>query len=113
MEETMATSTFETGLLLGEYPFIRIGDGSHNLLFVPGTQVDNVDPGFVVKQTYRAAFANFARDHTLYIVNRKRNLPSTYTNADVAADYVQVLREIGPSRVMGLSAGGMIAQHIA
>ena len=109
----MAPAAFEMGLLLDAFPYIRIGNGPHNLLVVPGTQVDNVDPGFVVKQTYRAAFAALARDHTLYLVNRKRNLPPHYTNADMAADYVRVLQEIGPARVLGLSAGGMIAQEIA
>lgn len=109
----MATPHWETGTLLGDFPYIRLGNGPHNLLVVPGTQVDNVDPGFIVKHTYQAAFAQFARDHTLYLVNRKRGLPSTYTSEDVAADYVRVLREIGPARVMGLSAGGLIAQHIA
>lgn len=105
--------TFASGLLLDEFPYIRIGDGPHTLLVVPGTQVDNVDPGMIVTQTYRAAYATFARDHTLYIVNRKRNLPPTTTSEDIAADYVRVLRELGRARVMGLSAGGMIAQHIA
>lgn len=106
-------TTFATGLLLNEFPYIRIGDGPHTLLVVPGTQVDNVDPGPIVTQTYRAAYANFARDHTLYIVNRRRDLPARSTSADIAADYVRVLRELGPARVMGLSAGGLMAQHMA
>jgi pimeloyl-ACP methyl ester carboxylesterase len=109
----MATTPFETGLLLGEFPYLRIGNGPHNLLVIPGTQVDNADPGFIVEKTYRVAYANFARDHTLYLVNRKRDLPATYTSEDMAADYVRVLHAIGPSRVMGLSAGGLIAQHVA
>ncbi len=90
----MATTTWETGLLLGEFPYIRIGNVPHNLLVVPGTQVDNVDPGFIVGKTYRAAYATFARNHTLYLVNRKRDLPPTYTSEDMAADYVRVLHEI-------------------
>jgi SAM-dependent methyltransferase len=105
MEDHMATATWETGVLLGEFPYIRLGNGPHNLLVIPGTQVDNVDPGFIVETTYRAAYANFARDHTLYLVNRKRDLPATYTSEDMAADYVRVLHHIGPARVMGLSAG--------
>ena len=109
----MAAEAFEMGLLLDAFPYIRIGSGPHNLLVIPGTQVDNVDPGWVVKQTYRAAFATLARGHTLYLVNRKRNLPPDYTGADMAADYVRVLREIGPARVLGLSGGGLIAQHVA
>jgi pimeloyl-ACP methyl ester carboxylesterase len=113
MEEGMSTAGCETGLLLEQFPYIRIGNGPRNLLVIPGSQVDNTDPGFVVRQTYRVAFAPFAREHTLYIVNRLRNLPATYTYADMAADYVRVLHEIGPARVLGLSAGGMIAQHVA
>ncbi len=109
----MATAAWETGLLLDEFPYIRLGTGPHNLLVIPGTQVDNADPGFIVTHTYRAAFAQFARNHTLYLVNRKRNLPPTYSSEDMAADYVRVLHEIGPARVMGLSAGGLIAQHVA
>lgn len=109
----MATATWEMGLLLHEFPYIRMGNGPHTMLVIPGTQVDNVDPGFIVKNTYQAAYANFSRDHTLYLVNRKRDLPATYTSEDMAADYVRVLHEIGPARVMGLSAGGLMAQHVA
>lgn len=114
---TEDTSSFASGLLIDEFPFIRIGNGPRPLLIIPGAEVNNADPGFLIQQTMRAAFSRFARDHSVYIVHRKRGLPASYSTAEMAADYARVLRAITPSaeaaHVIGLSTGGLIAQHLA
>ena len=103
-----------SGLLLDTFPFVRVGDGPHNLLVIAGSEISNADRGWFTKQSFRIAFSRFAREHAVYIVNLKRNLPATYSTADMAADYARILREvIGPARVIGMSAGGLIAQHLA
>jgi pimeloyl-ACP methyl ester carboxylesterase len=79
--------------------------------------VNNAEPGFLNQQTMRVSFSRFTRAHSVYIVHRKRGLPATYSIADMAADYARVLRAITPSaeaaHVIGLSTGGLIAQHLA
>ncbi len=61
-------ATIDTGVL-GEFPYIQLGNGPHTLLVIPGAQVDNAAPGVVVRQTYWAAFAPLARDQVLLRLN--------------------------------------------
>ena len=47
-------------------------------------------------------------------LSRKRHLPWGYTTRDMAADYGRAFeRSIGKAHVLGLSLGGLVAQHFA
>lgn len=114
---TTTTSSVRAGLLLDLFPYIRIGTGPRPLLIIPGAEVHNPTPGIFIQQVMRLGFRRFAHDYSVYIVHRKRGLPPGYSTADMAADYAQVLHAITPAgeaaHVMGLSTGGLIAQHLA
>jgi pimeloyl-ACP methyl ester carboxylesterase len=104
----------ETGTFLGEFPYVRIGNGQENLVILPGLTLENEPPSRIAAWTYRLGFGRFARDYTLYVINRRRGMPPGYTTQDMAADYAAVLeQEIGPSHIMGFSTGGDIAQYVA
>jgi pimeloyl-ACP methyl ester carboxylesterase len=107
-------AAMETGTFLGESPYVRIGNGPENLVILPGTTLENEPPSRVAAWTYRLGFGRFARDYTVYVINRRRGMPPGYTTQDMAADYAAVLeRELGPSHIMGFSTGGEIAQYVA
>ena len=104
----------ETGTFLGEFPYVRIGNGRENLVILPGLTLENEPPNRIAAWTYRLGFGRFARDYTLYVINRRRGMPSGYTTQDMARDCARVLeQEIGPSHIMGFSTGGDIAQYVA
>jgi pimeloyl-ACP methyl ester carboxylesterase len=104
----------ETGTFLGEFPYVRIGNGQENLVILPGLTLENEPPTRLAAWTYRLGFGRFARDYTVYVINRRRGMPSGYTTRDMAADYARVLeQELGPSHLMGFSTGGSIAQYVA
>lgn len=104
----------ETGTFLGEFPYVRLGSGPENLVILPGTTLENEPPNRFAAWTYRLGFGRFARGYTLYVINRRRGMPSGYTTRDMAADYATVLeQELGPSHIMGFSTGGEIAQYVA
>jgi pimeloyl-ACP methyl ester carboxylesterase len=104
----------ETGTFLGEFPYVRLGNGPENLVILPGLTLENEPPNRIAAWTYRLGFGRFARDYTLYVINRKRGMPSGYTTQDMAKDCARVLeQEIGSSHIMGFSTGGDIAQHVA
>ena len=103
-----------TGTFLGEFPYVRVGNGPQNLVILPGLTLTNEPPNRFAALTYRLGFGRFARDHTVYVINRRRGMPAGYTTRDMAADYARVIEdELGPSHVVGFSTGGEIAQYVA
>ena len=59
-------------------------------------------------------YRRFADEYTVYLISRKRRLPSGYTTRDMAGDYARAFeRSIGPAHVLGLSLGALVAQHFA
>jgi pimeloyl-ACP methyl ester carboxylesterase len=114
LDEGSSTKKQEAGTFLGEFPYVRLGNGPQNLVILPGITLENRPPNRSAAWTYRLGFGRFARDHTVYVINRRRGMPSGYTTQDMAADYARIIEsELGPSRVMGFSTGGSIAQYVA
>jgi len=103
----------KVGLLAGCLPFARLGNGSQRLVIFPGladAAWDVTSRAWDMPEHYR----RFAGEFTVYVISRKRGLPSGYTTRDMAADYTKAFEcEIGPAVVMGISLGGCIAQHFA
>ena len=108
------SAAVETGTFLGEFPYVRIGSGPENLVILPGITLDNEPPNRFAAWTYRLGFGRFARDYTVYVINRRRGMPPGYTTRDLARDYARVMEGVlGPSHLMGFSTGGSIAQYVA
>jgi pimeloyl-ACP methyl ester carboxylesterase len=104
----------ETGTFLREFPYVRLGNGPQNLVILPGITLDNKPPNRFAAWTYRLGFGRFAKNRTVYVINRRRGMPPGYTTQEMAADYARVMEsELGPSHVMGFSTGGAIAQYVA
>jgi pimeloyl-ACP methyl ester carboxylesterase len=104
----------ETGTFLGEFPYLRFGSGPENMVILPGITLDNEPPNRFAAWTYRLGFGRFARDYTVYVINRRRGMPPKYTTRDMAQDYARVIEsELEPSHLMGFSTGGSIAQYVA
>jgi pimeloyl-ACP methyl ester carboxylesterase len=104
----------ETGTFLGEFPYVRFGSGPENMVILPGITLDNEPPNRFAAWTYRLGFGRFARDYTVYVINRRRGMPPGYSTRDMAQDYARVIEsELGPSHLMGFSTGGSIAQSVA
>jgi pimeloyl-ACP methyl ester carboxylesterase len=104
----------ETGTFLGEFPYVRLGSGPENMVILPGITLDNEPPNRFAAWTYRLGFGRFARDYTVYLINRRRGMPPGYSTRDMAQDYARVIEgELGTSHLMGFSTGGSIAQYVA
>ena len=81
----------QTGTFLGEFPYVRLGNGPQNLMILPGLTLENEPPNRFAAWTYHLGFGRFAGDHTVYVVNRRRGMPAGYTTQDMAADYARLL----------------------
>lgn len=103
-------------LTMGEsrMAYVRFGTGSRTLILLPGLG----DGLTTVKGTalpMAVAYRLFARDFTVYMFSRKEPLPAGYTTEDMAADQIAAMDLLGIRKtdVLGVSMGGMIAQHMA
>jgi pimeloyl-ACP methyl ester carboxylesterase len=104
----------ETGTFLGEFPYVRFGSGPENMVILPGITLDNEPPNRFAAWTYRLGFGRFARNYTVYLINRRRGMPPGYSTRDMAQDYARVIEsELGTSHLIGFSTGGSIAQYVA
>lgn len=97
-----------------EMDYIRFGTGEKVLVVLPGLG-DGLrsvkGTALPMALTYRA----FAKEFTVYAFRRKNGLPQGYTTREMAADQSQAMELLGIPKadVLGVSMGGMIAQHLA
>lgn len=109
----MRTSTPKSGRLLDEFPFVCLGEKKRTLIIFPWI-TDALEDLSINPSRVGWLCRSLADGYTVYIIGRKRRLPAGYTTRDAAADYARVFESvIGPANIMGISMGGLIAQHFA
>ena len=97
-----------------EMDYIRFGTGERILVMLPGLG-DGLrsvkGTALPMAFTYRV----FAKDFTVYAFSRKNAQPEGYTTREMAADQAAAMERLGIQKadVLGVSMGGMIAQHLA
>jgi len=105
----------EKGVFSNGIPYVRLGDGEKALLIFSGGP-GNDPPSGLMLRLFTGAFKRLAQNHVIYIVTRKFGLPEGYTTQDMSEDYADMIRDEfngGPIDVVGVSFGGLIAQHLA
>ena len=76
---TTKNSATGTGTFLAEFPYVRLGNGPESLVILPGITLENEPPSRLAAWTYRLGFGRFAEGHTVYVISRRRDMPSGYT----------------------------------
>ena len=94
--------------------YVSFGTGPKKLAVLPGLSDGLMTvrgKALLLCSPYRKHFA----DYTVYIFSRKNDLPMGTSIRDMAEDQAAALRACGVDRaaVLGVSQGGMIAQHLA
>ena len=104
------TLTVEGGQMHG----IRFGSGPRSLIMLPGLG-DGVTTVRGKALPMALMYRMFARDFTVFMLSRRENLPQGATTRDMARDVCLAMDALGIERadVLGVSMGGMIAQHLA
>ena len=92
--------------------FFRFGCGKAPLVILPGLSVDSV---MRYAQSVANAYQLLAKDFTVFVFDRRKDLPAGYAVRDMARDTAAALAALDLSRacVFGASQGGMIAMQLA
>lgn len=113
------SDTATTGLTRGAFadgiPYLRFGSGPKTMLFLAGGP-GNLVPSGVGASGFTRGMRAFTEEYTIYLVTRKLGLPEGYTTKDMSEDYAELVGgEFGGhvDLVLGVSYGGLIAQHFA
>ena len=88
------------------------GRGKRNFVILPGLSIQSV---MGAAEAVEAGYASFSEDYTVYVFDRRLNLPPVYTLEDMARDTAEAIKALSLSDIylFGASQGGMIAILVA
>jgi pimeloyl-ACP methyl ester carboxylesterase len=89
----------------------KFGNGPRNLIVIPGLSLMTVE-GKGLSMAWM--FRSFMKDYTVYVMDKKDNVPKDATIEDLAEDIAKAMDKCGivTADVYGVSMGGMIAQYL-
>lgn len=98
----------------GTVDYIRFGSGQKTLVMIPGVG-DGLKTVKGMALPFAFLYRRLARDFTVYVFSRRRELSADMTTRDMAEDLNSAMDELGLSAVslVGVSQGGMISQWLA
>lgn len=104
MTEKITTESFEMN-------YFRFGNGSKVIAVIPGVSVTSV---MGAEDQIAQSYAFFKDEFTVYVFDRRLNMPPVYTVSDMARDTAEAFMALGLKDVyiFGASQGGMIALEI-
>ncbi len=91
---------------------IRFGAGRKTLILIQGLNTNGIrGAGLSLAWMYRM----FAKDYTVYLFDRRPEIPDGITVREMAEDVAEAMDALGlhNADVIGVSQGGMIAQYLA
>ena len=94
--------------------YLVFGKGKKPFIMIPGLG-DGLKAAKGMAVPFAIMYKIFAKDYRVYVFSRKNKLEPGYTTKDMAADLKQAMDmlEIAKADILGVSQGGMIAQHFA
>lgn len=95
-----------------EMDYFRFGHGDRAFVILPGLSLVSVMQS---ASAVAGAYARFGEKFTVYVFDRRKNLPERYSAHAMAEDTATVMKSIGieASCLFGVSQGGMMAAYIA
>ena len=113
----MASPVAQSGVLGCGVPFAQIGSGGRPLVVFDSFRVEHKPAEGLVLQGMRDAYESYVNaGRTVFVVERRGEMPIDYDFDDITGDYVAALAEIAAESdasagvdVLGIGAGGMFA----
>ena len=94
--------------------YITFGRGEENLILIPGLG-DGLKTVKGTAAMMAIMFRKYSKRYKVYVFSRTREIAEDYTIKDMAKDQKEAMEKlnISKSNFVGISQGGMIAQHMA
>lgn len=97
-----------------EMSYVSFGYGNKALIILPGLSdgiITVKGKALLLAKPYKIFFEKY----TVYIFSRRNDLPEEFSIKEMADDQAEAMQKLGIKKtsVMGVSQGGMIAQHLA
>ncbi|HCA04717.1 MAG TPA: alpha/beta hydrolase [Ruminococcaceae bacterium] len=91
--------------------YFSFGSGSRTLVILPGLGVQKIRAS---ARMVESGYSCFKEDFTVYVFDRKDDLPQNCTIRQIADDTARAMRTLGIKNadIFGVSMGGMIAQTL-
>ena len=93
------------------FRYSKFGNGPRNLIIIPGLNLATLEgKGLSLAWMFRM----YTKDYTVYVMDKKDNVPKDATIEDMAEDIATAMDKAGivSADVYGVSMGGMIAQYL-
>ena len=92
--------------------YFHFGRGKEPLVILPGLSIQSV---IGAADAVADAYSLLADDFTLYLFDRRKDPPASYSIREMAADTITAIHAVGLKNIhlFGASQGGMIAMQIA
>lgn len=93
---------------------MMFGDGKKDLILIAGLNLQDAE-GKKALLGLAYMYKIFTKDYTVYLFDRRQDLPSSFTAEQIAEDTAACMKQCGIAEadVFGISQGGMIAQYLA
>ena len=94
--------------------YISFGKGNKNLIMIPGLG-EGLTSFKGLAAPLSIMYNMFAKEYKIFIFSRRKLIPEGFSTKDMADDLKKVMDflEIDNAHIIGVSQGGMIAQHLA
>ena len=91
--------------------YFSFGSGKKTFVIIPGLSVQSI---LLFKDIIKSSYEIFSEDFTVYVLDRKENIPADYSIHEMAEDTAQVMKNLNlhDAHIFGASQGGMIAMEI-